>query len=153
MKRLTILVFCLLMVGCATRVFVRNQRQMQTQKLHGSYEQIFKSVTSVLQSNYVVIDNADMQTGLIHGYKEAEPHLLMQAIGGASRSRIDLQISLERISEDTTQVRMTGRGLMYDRAGTIILTKDQMTQENYTAYFNAFRRELNSRGYDNPLTE
>lgn len=89
-------------------------REITTKELEGDYKTVFKATMTILQDQNYIIDNADIDTGLISCEKAVEKEtttgdvlmiLFVDARHGAS-SKVNVSATFTEISKKVTRVRL-----------------------------------------------
>lgn len=120
MKKLLLglfLVVLFLLGGCTNAQPQLSQmqvREITTKELEGNYKTVFKATMSILQDQNYIIENADLDTGLISCEKVVEKEtsagdvlmiLFVDARHGAS-SKVNVSATLTELTKDVTKVRL-----------------------------------------------
>lgn len=107
----------LLLEGCTNTQPKLSQmqiREITTKELEGDYKTVFKATMTILQDQNYIIDNADIETGLISCEKAVEKEtttgdvlmiLFVDARHGAS-SKVNISATFTELSKTTTRVRL-----------------------------------------------
>lgn len=106
-----------LMGGCTNTQPKLSQmqiREITTKELKGDYKTVFKATMTILQDQNYIIENADIDTGLISCEKVVEKEtttgdilmiLFVDARHGAS-SKVNISATFTEISKQATRVRL-----------------------------------------------
>ena len=142
--------------GCATtpKMSPMQLRQLTTRTIQGGYENVFKATMTVLQDNSYIIKQTDMQAGLITAEVNREASgwsQFFQALASEDEeipskgTVVEASAVVGKISEKTTEVRITIQEKTYSSAGKTTKVKQIHDPEIYRSLFNDITVEVKRR--------
>ena len=157
-----LVLYCLIMFplffGCVKpQLSPMQKRQMTTKLFEGAYETVYRSMITVLQDQGYIINNTDMQTGLISANLDKEVgtgYQIFQALAAGAvydkGSEIALSIMTNKISASQIEVRMNIQEAKYGQTSTFSATskksvKQILDPEIYHNLFNQIQIEISRR--------
>jgi hypothetical protein len=142
--------------GCKTapEMSPMQKRQITTRSIDGGYQNIFKAIMTVLQDNMYIIKDTKMDTGLILAEVNRETDKKSQFFqkiysetGAISNKGTIIEVSstVDKISETTSEVRLTIQEKVYSDTGGTTKVKQILDPIVYEKLFNDITVELKRR--------
>ena len=108
----------LMAIGCATgtKLSPMQKRQTTTKLIEGSYEDIYRATMTVLQDQDYVIENTDMETGLIVARVRRGKKLLLFGIADDKLREIEITCVVNILNDTNSEVRLSILETTYDQS-------------------------------------
>ena len=128
-------------------------RQITTRMIQGRYENVFKATMTVLQDNFYIIKQTDMDAGLIVAEVNREASgwsQFFQALGSEGEipskgTVVEATAVVGKLSETTSEVRITIQEKTYSSTGKTTRVKQLKDSEVYRSLFNDITIEVKRR--------
>ena len=150
-----VLALVILAGGCATtpKMSPMQLRQITTRTIQGGYENVFKATMTVLQDNFYIIKQTDMEAGLIVAEVNREASgwsQFLQALGSEGEisnkgTVVEASAVVGKLSETTSEVRITIQEKTYSSTGKTTRVKQLKDSEVYRSLFNDITIEVKRR--------
>jgi len=150
-----VLALVILAGGCATtpKMSPMQLRQITTRMIQGGYENVFKATMTVLQDNFYIIKQTDMDAGLIVAEVNREASgwsQFFQALGSEGEipskgTVVEATAVVGKLSETTSEVRITIQEKTYSSSGKTTRVKQLKDSEVYRSLFNDITIEVKRR--------
>jgi len=108
----------LMAIGCASgpKLSPMQKRQTTTKLIEGSYEDIYRATMTVLQDQDYVIENTDMETGLIVARVRRAKKLLLFGIADDKLREIEITCVVNILNDTNSEVRLSILETTYDQS-------------------------------------
>ena len=108
----------LMAIGCATgtKLSPMQKRQMTTKLIEGSYEDIYRATMTVLQDQDYVIENTDMNTGLIVARVRREKRSGIIRANPDKLTEIEITSVVNKLNDTNSEVRLSILETVYDKS-------------------------------------
>jgi len=148
-----------LLSGCATapRLSPMQKRAITTKIIEGGYENIYRSILTVLQDQGYIIKNTDMNTGLITSTIDRESdsgsqfaQALFLGYVADKGSEIDVSIMVNKVNDSKSEVRINMQEVKYGQSSKWSGSSKQnvrhiLDTEIYNSLFNEIQIEVKRR--------
>ena len=155
MKKVFLFLTAILLFSCVSqKKLTPNEIKVMTMKHYEeSYDLVFSSALSLIQSEGFLVTNADKLTGLINANKQIDnknAEWQMALLGAAKEaSTAQLAFFIEKLNDDLTEVKLTiYEGSITSSTGTWGVknssSKNNMVEDAtvYSTWFNNLRTEI-----------
>lgn len=159
-KVIILLLFIIfLLSGCATapKLSPMQKRAITTRIIEGGYDNIFRSILTVLQDQGYIIKNTDMNTGLITSTIDRETafgsqfaQALFFGYVADKGSEIDVSVMVNKVNESKSEVRINMQEAKYGQSSKWSGSSKQnvkqiLDTEIYNSLFNEIQIEVKRR--------
>ena len=161
-KTLIILVLSaiVLFVGCtvAPQLTPEQKRALTTRTFESNYENTFRSILAVVQDRQFIIENTDMNTGLIRATIDVETDRTSQAIQAAFAGRVankgqkeNISFMVSKINDNKTEVRLNIQVAVYGQSSSRSSSNEQQMSQQvlepgvYNRLFDEIKAEVERR--------
>jgi len=153
------LVLMFLGVACTTapQLSPMQKRNITTRVVDGSYDNIYRSIMTVIQDQGYIIKNTDMNSGLINAIVDRPTSggsQFLQSLGSGfvkdKGSELDLSFMVNKISNTKSEIRINIQESKYGQSSKFSSSSKQSAKtiydpEIYTGLFNDITVEVKRR--------
>lgn len=150
----------ILFIGCAVQpqLTPEQKRELTTRVIESDYENTFRSILTVIQDRQFIIENTDMNTGLIKATIDVETDRTSQTIQAAFTGQVsnkgqkeNLSFMVSKISDNKTEVRLNIQVAVYGQSSRYGSSNEQQSSQQvlepeiYNRLFEEIRAEVERR--------